>query len=777
MPGTDPELLIAMSRLPICLFFLAAGCGSRDATAGADTVAQHPGRESHADGELAAATNQDPGLREAQAALDAGHPWRATQLLAPVLRDGSKRSPAAVLLAARAAADWGGWSEVDKLLAREPWVDTQFGGEGRELLTRSALERDADSTAVTFATKAVSSATTPKVKATRQVLLGRALERTSQFAPAAEAYAAAVSAFPSIRDWLQLRAAGNETDSAKRASLFAAVKMPAAKQRIAWTDAQARERFGDPLGAAARYASLGASVAALRLRLAASTDDASRAAVKNELLGVIRAKSGSSDARAAVDVLDKGFPSLTPDEELIVARSSAASGPVPRAVKAFDKAAALLTPRDRIVYAQALSRTGRSRDGIAQLERVDGPLAGQAAYQRARVLMTSGTGDATRTALKDIIVRFPADTDAASAALYLLADLSTDIGGDAEAKTYYQQLYRQYPTSGRAPAARFHAAVITLAGGDAKSAALAFDSLVAISPRADDALAARYWAGRAWAQASNKPFADARWKDVIAQSPTSYYSFASAKRLGVPGWTPKDSVKTMPRVAAVDSAVARAAMLEQLGMDAEAKFEYDALDEAASGSTDRALATAAAFIAHGQPSRAIRIAQKLADGGNRDARVYRLLFPIVDREELERTAQARNLDPALVAGIIRQESSFNPRAVSVANARGLMQLLPSVGQEVARNLSFPVWHPALLFDADANLQLGTAHLASYMKQYGALPRVLAAYNAGGSRVTRWSSKTGVDDPELFVERIPYVETRDYARIVQRNAAMYGWVMK
>jgi len=130
------------------------------------------------------------------------------------------------------------------------------------------------------------------------------------------------------------------------------------------------------------------------------------------------------------------------------------------------------------------------------------------------------------------------------------------------------------------------------------------------------------------------------------------------------------------------------------------------------------------------------------------------------------------LDPVLVAALIRQDSNFNPRAVSVANARGLMQVLPSVGEEVARALKYPVWYPVLLTDADANLQLGTAHLASYFKQYGPLPRVLAAYNAGGSRVTRWSAKKGMDDIELFAERIPFVETRDYVRIVQRNAIMY-----
>jgi soluble lytic murein transglycosylase len=101
-----------------------------------------------------------------------------------------------------------------------------------------------------------------------------------------------------------------------------------------------------------------------------------------------------------------------------------------------------------------------------------------------------------------------------------------------------------------------------------------------------------------------------------------------------------------------------------------------------------------------------------------------------------------------------------------------MQVIPAIGQEIATSLDFPVWYPALLVDSDANLQLGTAHLASFVKQYQALPRVLAAYNAGGSRVTRWSTKNGMSDPELFAERIPFVETRDYVRIVQRNADVY-----
>src|SRR6185369_5430388 len=111
-------------------------------------------------------------------------------------------------------------------------------------------------------------------------------------------------------------------------------------------------------------------------------------------------------------------------------------------------------------------------------------------------------------------------------------------------------------------------------------------------------------------------------------------------------------------------------------------------------------------------------------------------------------------------------------AVSVAGERGMMQILPDVGQQLARSKRFPVWAPARLFDADANIELGATHLAAFIKQYGAIPRVLAAYNAGPTRVNRWVTKAGTEDPELFIERIPFVETRDYVRTVERNAELY-----
>jgi soluble lytic murein transglycosylase len=307
--------------------------------------------------------------------------------------------------------------------------------------------------------------------------------------------------------------------------------------------------------------------------------------------------------------------------------------------------------------------------------------------------------------------------------------------------------------------------------GRARPAALAFDSMLALFPRSSEHTAARYWAGRAWKATGDGTRAATDWQAVVAEQPSSYYGLASARRLNRPLWAPAPATGKLPILRSVDSALARVALLEQLGMDAEARFELESLDEHAK-SRDTTLALATALHDHGEESRAIRLTIRLIDQGDRDIRTYRLAFPLVDREELEAQSATFGLDPALVAGLIKQESSFDPRAVSVANARGLMQLLPSVGAEIAKALHYPVWSQVLLNDPDVNLQLGAAHVAAAIKQYADVTRALAAYNAGSSRVDRWSAKASVDDPELFAEQIPFVETRDYVRIVQRNAQIY-----
>jgi hypothetical protein len=130
--------------------------------------------------DLAAAIAASEELKSAQDAIESGHPWRATEIHTPLVRDPKRRTPAAVLLAARAAAAWSGWSEVDALLSGASWLDSAFGADGRELLACAALEQNHDSTALVQARAAVARAPGSAASGTRQVYLARAYDRMNQ---------------------------------------------------------------------------------------------------------------------------------------------------------------------------------------------------------------------------------------------------------------------------------------------------------------------------------------------------------------------------------------------------------------------------------------------------------------------------------------------------------------------------------------------------------------------------------------------------------------------
>jgi soluble lytic murein transglycosylase len=357
-------------------------------------------------------------------------------------------------------------------------------------------------------------------------------------------------------------------------------------------------------------------------------------------------------------------------------------------------------------------------------------------------------------------------------ALFLLADLATDHGRDPDARAGFSAVATRFPTSALAPAALFRAATISYVAGRYDVAARDFDRLVERYPRSADASAARYWAGRAREAAGDRKRATDRWREVMATDPLSYYALASARRLGVAPWKPGQPTDSSKRFPALRQAADRAELLDLLGMGTEEAFEYDALGSV--GTTpDSMVGAAGVLMEHGETSRTIGLARRaLAASAPRDARLFRLLYPLVYGEAIRAEAGAHRIDPTLVAGLIHQESGFNPRATSRAGAVGLMQVLPSVGASIAKAQRLASYERVLLYQPDVNVRLGMAHLDAMLRQYPRVEYALAAYNAGGAPVRRWRQKHGTDDPELFVERIPYDETRDYVRILLRNQAMY-----
>ncbi|MGH7498455.1 MAG: transglycosylase SLT domain-containing protein [Gemmatimonadales bacterium] len=721
-------------------------------------------------------------LAQARAALNRGRPWQASRLVAAIIGDSGRRTPTAVYLAATAASRWGGWPEVARLLTGEPWLDSLYEGRGRLLLARAALEQHADSLALSQA-MAAPPATDDSIEGERLVLLAAALDRLDARDSSATTYEHAAARLPLVADWLLVRAATVTDDSVGRARLYARLTDPLARERMAWSEAAAHERTGDLEGAARRYSALGARVGALRLRLNASPDSDSHEAVRRDLLALIAARRSTSEVREATALLDSAFTPLAPGEELVVARATASAGPPARAATGYGRAleAGLGSSEDRLGYASALARLGRYGDAAFQFNLVRSPrkLAASAAYQRARALVRDGQLSEGRGALLEIGRRYRSDTAAASSALFLLGDLAADDGADDQSRAYNHRLALRYPTSAFAPAARFRAALIELLHGDPARAAREFDELWQLYPRSDEAAAATYWAGKACEAAGDTVAARSRWALVAGGDPGSYYVGLGLRRLGLPAWTPPAGPDSFAVVASMDSAVARAALLARLGMSAESQWEYDRLARTQDTSSERLLALANAFRAQGLPSQAIQIARRaLVNGARSDARTYRLLYPVGLAEALQGESAEHGLDASFVAALIRQESLFNPEATSVAGARGLMQVMPDLGARLARSLGYPVWDPVLLYQPDVSLQLGTYHLQELAETYEEPVHILAAYNAGVSRVERWSRRKGVDDPEVFAERIPFAETRGYVRAIQRNQeiyrALYPW---
>jgi soluble lytic murein transglycosylase len=151
---------------------------------------------------------------------------------------------------------------------------------------------------------------------------------------------------------------------------------------------------------------------------------------------------------------------------------------------------------------------------------------------------------------------------------------------------------------------------------------------------------------------------------------------------------------------------------------------------------------------------------------------WEMLFPLPYQASLTASATERDLDPYAVAGLIRQESEFNPSARS-AFAYGLMQLRPATGKQVGRSDGIRIASAGMLFDPGLNIKLGTQYLRTELNQWdGDWVKTLAAYNAGPGRVKEWLNQYGYADSAEFIENIPFSETRDYVQAVLRNGQVY-----
>lgn len=256
-----------------------------------------------------------------------------------------------------------------------------------------------------------------------------------------------------------------------------------------------------------------------------------------------------------------------------------------------------------------------------------------------------------------------------------------------------------------------------------------------------------------------------------------FHGFLAADKLNAPYVLCPLQVNAGPALqaqVAADAGLQRALALHRLGRSGWAAREW--ADVAARFTAEQRHIAVAMAQAQGWFDRGLFGLVNV--GGVRRAeelRLYELRFPLHHDATIRRESARNGLDPAWVAAQTRAESMFDPNARSPADARGLMQILPGTGAEVARRLGQPWGGANSLYEPDTNIVLGTAYLGQLMERYQRLPyQVIAAYNAGPAPVARWRNARGHMEPDIWIETMTYRETREYVARVLAFSAIYDW---
>ncbi|RBI69561.1 lytic murein transglycosylase [Vreelandella sulfidaeris] len=269
----------------------------------------------------------------------------------------------------------------------------------------------------------------------------------------------------------------------------------------------------------------------------------------------------------------------------------------------------------------------------------------------------------------------------------------------------------------------------------------------------------QYWLGRANAQLGNQAAAEARYQQ--AAQDRSFYGFAAAEKLGQPYQLNHERTHfddaSRQRIAQLP-VVQRTEALLRIGEDGLANSEWLHAVQSGSPQQARALADYAA-----QQQWHARLVQTTIAGELWDSLDWR--FPQAYHDSFQHWGRLTGVDPYLLMAITRRESAYNPNALSPAGARGLMQLMPGTASQVSRELGISDPGPYGVLDPELNIRLGSTYLRDKLQRYqGNRLAAAAAYNAGPGRVDQWLGD-GVEAFDLFVESIPYRETRDYVQAV------------
>jgi len=424
--------------------------------------------------------------------------------------------------------------------------------------------------------------------------------------------------------------------------------------------------------------------------------------------------------------------------------------------------------------------------------------------------------DSSRTAV-DTLLAHTSGHDQQVALLKNLTQKHLSIGSDylywklaevdePQANSYYQTLVQNYPQSDYAPESAWRLLWPLLNSGDSNGFMSQAQRYLSQYPYARSAPKALFWMGKL--QEAAKPMeATADYEQLLERYPTSYYAFRAQGRLSVlakgkadPGWATKAQRSDYPPAETRLNALDIMPSAEQLGEgDLGRSLRSQTRELQAIGAADDVLLIVGEAM-HGQIPPAVSSWAEQTDGDKskglrlmRDALEkltrdrftaemsrheklkpvgtpdeLKLLYPVYFPEPVRAGGVKNQIDPYLIEALMREESYFNEFAISGSNARGLMQLLPATAQDVASWESLPSFKTGDLFVPEVNIKLGSRYLGYLHQLFNGNPMpAVGAYNGGPNAMKRWvyASADFAHDPDMFVERIPYEQSRDYIKKV------------
>jgi peptidoglycan lytic transglycosylase len=459
-------------------------------------------------------------------------------------------------------------------------------------------------------------------------------------------------------------------------------------------------------------------------------------------------------------------------------------------------------PEIQLAFAVALRRSGQDKEAKKALETLDSSaleINTQRLYNLGEIARNSGDEEGFLRYLAELRQAAPTSLWLQQALLsagnFYLLKPDYDKAIDA-----YRELQQRFPNAGRASYAHWKVAWLSLRQGRAAEAKTGFEQQIGLYPASAEVPAALYWRARLAEEDNDTSMARAYYQKLSERFRNFYYGELARRRLRelkADDEPARDLPRDFPHYALLDRVppisagtsittsdpptdnlrYQKAQVLENGGL-----LDFAVLELQAAAREDQgnwvAAETAKLYEDAGRYDGAIQVFKRAVpnyfavDLPTLPRPYWEALFPKPYWPDLKKFSSQNALDPYLVASLIRQESEFNPSAVSRANALGLMQLLPKVGTAVAKQEKLRHFSSAQLFTPEVNLQLGTRYFREMVDKFGAFEYALAAYNAGTNRVDDWLGQGKYRDPQEFVESIPFTETREYVQAILRNANVY-----